>query len=736
MTTAPVPQQQPHAPFYSSSLTLGLLLSPWEYLVTINHSSLWQKHVAWAKPDGAHLKQYITGHYSSNMVLLSLLLTACINVFFNSSQELATMRRALGGTTGWHIPHNHNNGTAASNLLFHSFPFPSFQLPPLIFWIGLILVLDIFVTLMGIIATFTLWCMIAAISDSNAHCLLRSRLGQYCMSLPPRLVVASWYIFLVWSSLFVIELVVTPVACVLVITLILVLVCAIVIPLSAFGRLILDSGGMAQTPILPHSLEQQLLPSGLQASLLLRALYRQRRQKAAAAAAAAAATDERLEDDDLLGGGVGGDVLAEDVVTRQYRPRMHRQRQIETGQEERAFHMSDGRISNKDRPCHDVHEGTLPPKSGGLTPSQPSRHRRFESVDTVTSEVLLPHASILNSAISRQQLYELVESTMPTTTTTTTTTTRRRDRTTFTITDEDEDVKRQNAETQDEETGTLQLHEPLLLPPAVPVSHPTIRRPSALTRHHRRASSTATTALAHEWAQDATVRELYGVGMPAEFPLEEISFDETTNPDTNTNHNSLASQSPSFRWSISPSVWWNTGSNARFQWDAEDHDGNDDGNHNGNDADPETFLEEIPAAASRPVRPSNRPLAWSPRRKNAPQQNHATSWNPPGSSCTIPDELRQPLLNTDDEDDDEHDGRGLGQNSPADDPHNAAGTRPLLGHVPAAAVAATRQSGDHLSFPKNEVDSLSSVSSSDTQSLLQGEELMDRDDDDATGGVP
>lgn len=244
MTTTPPPPPHPSSsfvsttttsfPFYSSSLTLRLL-RPWEYLVTVNHSSLWQKHVAWAKPDGAHLKQYITGHYSSNMVLLSLLLTACLNIFFNSSQELSHLRQALGGH-GWKT-------TTTEEAVF---PPHVSSFPPLTFWIGLLLLCDIFVTLMGLVATFTLWGMISAISDANAHCLLRSSLGQYAMSLPPRLVVASLYIFLLWSSLFVLELVLVQVAWMLVASLVVLFLGAIVIPLSALGRLIVDAGGMAQ----------------------------------------------------------------------------------------------------------------------------------------------------------------------------------------------------------------------------------------------------------------------------------------------------------------------------------------------------------------------------------------------------------------------------------------------------------------------------------------------------------
>lgn len=166
------------------------LLQPLDYVVAPNFASLWQKHVAWAKPNGANLKQYITGHYASIMILLSLLLSASISVFFSNSPELVQMRAIL----------------AQQTQLEHHF------LTNLKFWTGLLILLGIFVTLLGLVTTFTLWSMISAISNANAHCVVRCTLGQYAISLPPRLVVASLYIFLLWMVLMVMELVAHPIS--------------------------------------------------------------------------------------------------------------------------------------------------------------------------------------------------------------------------------------------------------------------------------------------------------------------------------------------------------------------------------------------------------------------------------------------------------------------------------------------------------------------------------------------
>ncbi|KAG7342733.1 hypothetical protein IV203_020677 [Nitzschia inconspicua] len=253
--------------------TLGLL-KPFEYFVTINHSGLWQKHVAWAKPDGKELRNYISSQYSTDMVLLSLLLGIQNNVFFNSTPEMVELRQILKTRCDVNL-FSFNN----------SEEFTTFENPQRIsvflslkFWIGFFLLLNICVTIMGILATFTTWSMISAISDRNAHCLLRSSMGQYVTTLSPRLVVVSVYLFLLWFLLFAIDIVAlsNPLLWVLLVG-VSVLFLSIVVPLSVFGRLILHTGAMAQRPVLSEELEKELLPNGLHASLVIRAHHRQRK---------------------------------------------------------------------------------------------------------------------------------------------------------------------------------------------------------------------------------------------------------------------------------------------------------------------------------------------------------------------------------------------------------------------------------------------------------------------------
>jgi hypothetical protein len=64
-----VPDSELSADMSAWASLLGLL-NPSEYFVTVDHSVLWQKHVAWAKPKGENLRQYVTQRFASNMIVL------------------------------------------------------------------------------------------------------------------------------------------------------------------------------------------------------------------------------------------------------------------------------------------------------------------------------------------------------------------------------------------------------------------------------------------------------------------------------------------------------------------------------------------------------------------------------------------------------------------------------------------------------------------------------------------
>ena len=233
---------------HSTWMSLVGLLHPYEFFVSVDQTTLWRRHLAWAKPKGKDIRDYTTQRFASNMVFLSLLLGADLNVLFNSANLNTSIRTAMQ--------------EGEYNLKF---------------FVGVIIILSACSSVLGLMATFTAWGMISAISDCNAHSLLRSSMGEYVTSLPSRFVVASLYLFLLWFVLLIIEVVSGP-AMYLLVGGVSYMFFQVVVSLSTFGRLIINTGAMGKKRILDPELERYLLPSGLHASLLIKATERSRRQ--------------------------------------------------------------------------------------------------------------------------------------------------------------------------------------------------------------------------------------------------------------------------------------------------------------------------------------------------------------------------------------------------------------------------------------------------------------------------
>lgn len=140
---------------------------------------------------------------------------------------------------------------------------------------------DICITILALVNTYTLSKLIASISDSNAHAMLRSSIGSYVAVLPSRFTVAALYLFLLWIAMFIWDIFTGPIH-MLFIVMVLLLFFHVIIPLSAFGRLIIHTGAMGRRPVLDVELEKELLPSGLHNSLLIRATDRKRKYKSSA----------------------------------------------------------------------------------------------------------------------------------------------------------------------------------------------------------------------------------------------------------------------------------------------------------------------------------------------------------------------------------------------------------------------------------------------------------------------
>eukprot|EP00977_Amphora_coffeiformis_P022933 scaffold11900_cov176-Amphora_coffeaeformis.AAC.1 len=430
------------------------------------------------------------------------------------------------------------------------------------FWSGLLILLDIFVTLMGLVTTFTLWCMILAISDTNAHCILRSSLGQYAICLPPRLVVGSLYIFLLWMLLFVLELVAHPLSWIFVAAVVVAFLGAIILPLSALGRLILHTGAMAARPILAPELEEQLLPSGLYSSLLLRAIHRQRRNphdvarqyrstggveavQAAEIATAVAHAQTPQEDVSSIDEETGHTTNVE-VIPREKEPAQNR---------------TTTNVS-------DIDTRVVGPKDSQRNITRTKKlHRRFQSTDTFVSECPLPLASVLNAAITSQELLTLMQTTINPST-------RRRSDSHFhlMVDEHDNDPRPEQYDTEQgnttsPHTQSSDIHNVVAAtttPNTISVDRSGIPpRPPALStmRHHHHRSSSSNALLWNEWTEDADVRDLYGAAMPADLPPEEISFLD--------NHNSKNNIMASF-FLPENMRWWANHSNSSLGHLSED----------------------------------------------------------------------------------------------------------------------------------------------------------------------
>ena len=225
------------------------LLDPHEYIITVDMKTIWRRHLAWSKHDGGELRTYMTQRFASNMMMMSLLLSAELGVLFNSSLITTTMREKM-------MEQDHSD---------------------LKFYIGLLITTSVFLTLACLLSTFVAWSMVSAVSSANAHAMLRSSIGQYVSQLPSRLLVSSIYCFILWMFLWLLELL-PGIWSKILIASFAALFIHIITSFSSFGKLMMLSGAMGEERIFDEEFEQALLPSGLHTAMLLKANERQKRR--------------------------------------------------------------------------------------------------------------------------------------------------------------------------------------------------------------------------------------------------------------------------------------------------------------------------------------------------------------------------------------------------------------------------------------------------------------------------
>jgi hypothetical protein len=193
--------------------------------------------------NGGDLRNYMTSRYASSMVFLSLLLAAELNVLFDSAPITTKIRQALQEQAHFKLQ----------------------------FWIGLTILISIILTLLSLIITYTAWGMVSAISDENAHCILRSSIGQYVGELPHRFLVASIYSFLLWIIMMTFVLMPVGFWNIALVTVVVILFIHVMTAFSSFGRLILHTTAMSTNRIFEEGYEQSLTPQPLQEQLYTRA---------------------------------------------------------------------------------------------------------------------------------------------------------------------------------------------------------------------------------------------------------------------------------------------------------------------------------------------------------------------------------------------------------------------------------------------------------------------------------
>lgn len=219
------------------------LPSPSEYLISVDHHQIWRRHLAWSHRDGDALKNAVTSRFASNMVFMSLLLGAEISVLFSPSRPAQLFREALAES----------------------------RYRTVYFWGGIFLCISIGMTLSTLLANFTAWAIIGAVSSHNSHAVLRSSIGLYAAQLPARMAVLSIYCFVIWVVLFLFQLLPNPWSYIVTIF-IFVMFVHIVLVYSAFGRLVMYTKAMRKDEIFKEEEEDSMTANRLSEELLNRAM--------------------------------------------------------------------------------------------------------------------------------------------------------------------------------------------------------------------------------------------------------------------------------------------------------------------------------------------------------------------------------------------------------------------------------------------------------------------------------
>jgi hypothetical protein len=377
--------------------------------------------------------------------------------------------------------------------------------------------------------------MISALSDSNSNTLLRSSMGQYVTALPSRFVVASLYLFLLWLTLLLVELISGPLIWAL-LSAIAYMFFQVVVSLSAFGRLIIHTGAMGQKRVLDPEFERHLLPSGLHASLLIKATERSRRRTSVTDQyrQSSLASSKRHESSTSLASSNGlrkrrSPVSNTDSASRSAAPLSV---PPSAGLPSPMGPLSKKRLSSEEH--HAVMEAarafgdfsepdtTSSPPSSSLdyfaeASNGASRETRLDSAssetevsfDELVSEIAFPRASVLNRTHSRE-LKKVVHTTLSSS-----------------AADVADLVEQANQELQRSEAQRAQHHGAATNGSPQHQQHTAVRRLAQQRQSMSLFRGTSNRSLLRqEWAAEDDVRQIYDIEPPAEIFNEEDEDDE------------------------------------------------------------------------------------------------------------------------------------------------------------------------------------------------------------------
>jgi len=351
---------------------------------------------------------------------------------------------------------------------------------------------------------------------------------------------------------------------------------SIVIRLSAFGRLILHTGAMAQRPVLSEELEKELLPTGLFASLVIRAHHRRRKNTSVTNQYRRQTTQQQQ----AQGGQTNAarERIEEEVYEAQHHPRENgidsrgRGRHRSTNSDGTMFASDDegevgslvyteagntttmGSLSafapadpavvdnmessdnTPGRSFQSTHRGpasvqssskeVLSKTTNNAAPlAKKQQYRHHQRTQTGDTTLFLPPAAILNMSLSGKEFKELIDNVIDTSSMGVDDN-KLEPEASVEGNDRPKRTKMKNKPPQSPPFHSLKLQSESGMPPPYPVppssannnNHHTNTTTHMGTRHHRRVSSSR--FLLHEWAQESNVRDLYGAAPPADLPRE------------------------------------------------------------------------------------------------------------------------------------------------------------------------------------------------------------------------